>query len=54
MFEADDLGCAPDEDNHRWAWDELLRQQVCARCGILEAWVAQERVNQAARRMLET
>jgi len=52
-LEVGDLGCEPDAENHPWAWDELIRQNVCSRCGILEAWITQERIDNTARRLLD-
>ena len=48
-----DFGCEPDVQYHAWAWDELIRQNVCSRCGILESWIAQERSDDIARRLLD-
>lgn len=52
-LEVGELGCGPDEENHAWAWDELVQQAVCSHCGILESWVEQERSNDTARRLLD-
>jgi hypothetical protein len=47
----------PEEGPHRWFFDVLINRTVCARCGILERWLAEKQLRdherETAKRLLK-